>query len=440
MSEHDIIHLKAPRGWINDPNGFIYYRGMYHLFYQHFPYAPIWGRMHWGHAVSKDLAHWEHKGIALYPSKYDDRSGCFSGSAVEHDGKMHLFYTGVNYTHEDPENINCCINGAFISAQLSISSEDGMTFDNICGKTTVIPPITDSNIGSEIHTRDPKVWRGENAWYMVLGSTVDQKGRLLFYRSDDLQNWTYVNHAELDDLGWMWECPDYFETESGNVLIFSPMGLLKDGKKYEDVSICTLARFNEDTCTMQIADGYQFLDYGLDLYAPQSTIDEYGNRVVAAWVRMPEAVNGEWSGMFCIPRVVEVKNNHIYFRPHPNAEKLFTKKIDSPVDASAAGYKLSMDIHNGENINIGGYVITCGNNKIYTDRFAVFAGHDEVRCQFETPEIYEPIHLDIYADKNLIEIYINNGEYVLSNAVYGLSDEIIGDNYELFTIADEVLK
>lgn len=75
------IHFKAPNCWINDPNGFIWYKGQYHLFYQCFPYAPQWGRMHWGHAVSKDLVNWEEKGIALYPTKTDDRSGCFSGSA-----------------------------------------------------------------------------------------------------------------------------------------------------------------------------------------------------------------------------------------------------------------------------------------------------------------------------------------------------------------------
>ena len=101
----DKIHLKSPSNWINDPNGFIYYKGKYHLFYQHFPYAPVWGRMHWGHAVSDDLVTWEHKGIALYPTKKNDRSGCFSGSAVEHDGKMYIFYTGINYREEDPENI-----------------------------------------------------------------------------------------------------------------------------------------------------------------------------------------------------------------------------------------------------------------------------------------------------------------------------------------------
>ena len=65
------IHFKAPNCWINDPNGFIWYKGQYHLFYQCFPYAPQWGRMHWGHAVSKDLVNWEEKGIALYPTKTD---------------------------------------------------------------------------------------------------------------------------------------------------------------------------------------------------------------------------------------------------------------------------------------------------------------------------------------------------------------------------------
>ena len=62
------LHVKAPGNWVNDPNGMIYYKGQYHLFYQHFPYAPRWGTMHWGHAVSPDLIHWEHVGVALFPS------------------------------------------------------------------------------------------------------------------------------------------------------------------------------------------------------------------------------------------------------------------------------------------------------------------------------------------------------------------------------------
>ena len=89
------LHLKAPDNWINDPNGFIYYKGQYHLFYQYFPYGPRWGTMHWGHAVSQDLVSWEHKGLALYPTIHGDQNGCFSGSAVEEEGKLYLaIHTG----------------------------------------------------------------------------------------------------------------------------------------------------------------------------------------------------------------------------------------------------------------------------------------------------------------------------------------------------------
>ena len=437
MSDMDnSIHLKAPDCWLNDPNGFIFYKGEYHLFYQCFPYAPHWGRMHWGHAVSRDLTNWEHKGIALYPSKADDRSGCFSGSAIEHDGKMYIFYTGVNYAEEDPENINVSLNDEFSSAQLMITSGDGYSFDNLNDKKLVIPSIEAPETGCKKNTRDPKVWRGKNAWYMVLGSTVDQCGRMLFYRSYDLKGWEYINFCEKENFGWMWECPDYFETDGFQVAVFSPMGFLNDGKAYDSAAICMLASFDEESCSMRLPDEYQFFDYGLDLYAPQSTSDENGKRVVIAWARMPEAVNGRWNGMFCIPRIVEVKDGHIYFRPHPNVKKRFSEKITSVSEAGSSGYQIRMELRNGESINIGGYVISREADKLLTDRSAVFAGHNEIRCRFETPFIKEGFYLEIYVDSNLIEIYINNGEYVLSNVVYGLSDKIDGKDYELYTTAD----
>ena len=427
------IHFKAPNCWINDPNGFIWYKGQYHLFYQCFPYSAHWGRMHWGHAVSKDLVNWEEKGIALFPSKTDDRSGCFSGSAIEYKDKMYIYYTGVNYTEEDPENINCCINDTFTAAQLMITSEDGMKFDNITDKKTVIPPIEDKKIGDKNHTRDPKVWRGKDAWYMVLGSTVDKNGRLLFYKSSDLKTWQYLNYCEKDGFGWMWECPDFFEIDGKGVTIFSPMGFFNDGNGYDSVAVCMLSLFDENTGKMELSENYQLFDYGIDLYAPQSTTDKDGNRVVIAWARMPEAViteKGEWCGMMCIPRIVDVKNNHVYIRPHTNVKNSFVTKLSAP---KKSGYMLKTTLKNGESINVGGYVIKRENDKITTDRSEVFNIKGNYRLIAETPVINDGYELEIYVDEHLVEVFINNGEYVISNVVYGLTEEITGKNYDLYS-------
>lgn len=427
------IHFKAPNCWINDPNGFIWYKGRYHLFYQCFPYSAHWGRMHWGHAVSKDLVNWEEKGIALFPSKTDDRSGCFSGSAIEYKDKMYIYYTGVNYTEEDPENINCCINDTFTAAQLMITSEDGMKFDNITDKKTVIPPIEDKKIGDKNRTRDPKVWRGKDAWYMVLGSTVDKNGRLLFYKSSDLKTWQYLNYCEKDGFGWMWECPDFFEIDGKGVTIFSPMGFFDDGNGYDSVAVCMLSSFDENTGKMELSENYQLFDYGIDLYAPQSTTDEDGNRVVIAWARMPEAIiteKGEWCGMMCIPRIVDVKNNHVYIRPHTNVKNSFVTKLSAP---KKSGYMLKTTLKNGESINVGGYVIKRENDKITTDRSEVFNIKGNYRLIAETPVINDGYELEIYVDEHLVEVFINNGEYVISNVVYGLTEEITGKNYDLYS-------
>ena len=96
QEERPVYHLSPRVGWMNDPNGLIFFRGQYHAFFQHYPHAPSWGQMHWGHTVSVDLLRWKELPIALYPDQpYEDDGGCFSGSAVEKDGRLYLFYTSV---------------------------------------------------------------------------------------------------------------------------------------------------------------------------------------------------------------------------------------------------------------------------------------------------------------------------------------------------------
>lgn len=487
----NLLHLKAPGNWINDPNGFIYYNGEYHLFYQHFPYAPRWGTMHWGHAVSPDLVHWEHKGVALFPSLYEDRNGCFSGSAIEHEGKLHLFYTGVRYLKPNPRDVHVCLNDQFESSQLMLTSGDGYHFDNFKDKSVLLTPEDAAAVGGDMtHTRDPKVWKGKAAWYMILGSSVQkQKGEALIYKSQDLIHWSFGSSSTKEkDSGWMWECPDYFEVGGKGMMIFSPMGLMKEEKYYGDQSICAFADFDEESCTMKISEEYQLLDYGLDLYAPQSTMDARGRRVVVAWLRM-EAVKGgkeprvqdndkaqdnavwegaarnaltagmerspqlkesektvtsqkpplDWCGMFCLPRVVETENGHIYFRIHPDVDKMYSKRIASAEEASAEGYKLSLELAEGGSVNIGGFVISRRENRICTDRSAVCWESEAYRKQLSTPQIKEGSHLDIYVDEHLIEIFVNHGEYVISNGVCGLGKEISSqgaENQEIYTIQE----
>lgn len=100
-------HFSAEIGWINDPNGFVYFRGEYHLFYQFYPYDSVWGPMHWGHAKSKDLVTWEHLPVALAPDQDYDRNGCFSGSAIVKDDRLWLMYTG--HIEEKPVSAKCKI-------------------------------------------------------------------------------------------------------------------------------------------------------------------------------------------------------------------------------------------------------------------------------------------------------------------------------------------
>ena len=380
------LHLKAPDNWINDPNGFIYYKGYYHLFYQYFPYEPRWGTMHWGHAVSRDLVTWEHKGLALYPTTRADQNGRFSGSAIEEDGKLYLVYTGVRYEVVNPDDPHTCLNEQFESAQLMISSDDGFSFDNEHGKEIIIPPVTDPSIGDRTHTRDPKIWRGEDTWYLILGSTVEEK--------------------------------------YGEVLMLSAMKLLPDHVKERNQSICFPVTFDEASCALQIPDAYQYLDYGLDLYAPQTTLDKDGLRTMIAWVRMPRVTEEGWIGMFCSPRVVDVENGHIFFRLHPNIRNAYSRAVRNVKDVSDDGYMASFDLEDGETADIGGFIISRKGNSIVTDRSSVYPAFEGAHLISETPELKGGCHLDVLVDPHLIEVYINDGEYVISNAVYDLGDKI----------------
>ena len=438
----DFLHLKAPGNWINDPNGFIYYKGQYHLFYQHFPFLPRWGTMHWGHAVSKDLVHWEHRGIALYPSKAYDRNGIFSGSALEVDGRLYLYYTAVRYEQENPDNIHRALNNVFLASQAMLISEDGIHFDNLEGKRQIIPVLTDSEAGDPQNTRDPKVWRTGQGFRMILGSTRDGVGRLLFYRSEDGLRWTAAGQYTDPRLGTTLECPDLFPLKDGYLLLGSPMGITADGLQYPDQATYARADFDEETCRFALRQSPAILDWGLDLYAPQTTLDEQGRRVLIGWMRMPRAVRtspdgrAPWRGMMSLPRLVEERDEQVCFPVHPNAAACFTlpAKDLAPLDDHKP-VRLQGTLHNGQAWNLGGYRIRMENGRIETNRSAVFGGTEGYRLTARTPDLAaDRCRLDVFLEENLIEIFIDDGRYVLSQVVLDLNRTLEGDFEQLTTV------
>ena len=178
---------------------------------------------------------------------------------------------------------------------------------------------------------------------------------------------------------------------------------------------------------MELPEEYQFLDYGTDLYAPQSTLDEEGRRILTAWLRMPEPVDGKWQGMMCIPRVVEVKENHIYFRVHPNVHAAYTKEISAPSEADESGYRLRFSLEDGDKVDVGGYVISRKGDKICTDRSCLYKKFPNHRTTFSTPELKDGFEIEMYVNPNQISVFVNDGEAVITNAVYDLEEKIEAD-------------
>lgn len=277
-------HFEPQKGWINDPNGLIFYKGQYHAFFQHYPFAPCWGQMHWGHAVSDDLIHWKELPIALYPDQtYENSGGCFSGSAVEKDGELYLLYTSVSQEHGQTQSI--------------ARSKDGIQFEKYKGN----PVITRFPEEGSEDFRDPKVTWMYDAYYMVVATGKDGIGKILLYKSKDLLRWEYQGVLlEGAEYGPVLECPDFFPFEDKYLLMFSQMG--RDTKSiifiYGDFDGKT---FTPVSCHMPQS--------GPHYYAPQTFQDERGRRIIIGWLdNKDKKLNGgaEYAGAFTIPCTLQI--------------------------------------------------------------------------------------------------------------------------------------
>ena len=416
-------HLMPSSGWMNDPNGFSYFQGWYHIFYQYYPYAAEWGPMHWAHARSRDMLHWETLPVALEPDEKED--GCFSGSAVAHDGKLWLIYTGHHTPNEkDAED--------FYEDQDVAWSEDGIHFTKYEGNPVLRTPADNTK-----HYRDPKVWQEGDTFYMILGSQGrDTLGRALLYQSKDLLHWEHVSvlakAKELETEGYMWECPDFFHLDGNDILLMSPQGLEADGDRFRNMNQTGYLMGQLDPDNKTLARGeFREIDHGHDFYATQTMLTPDGRRVMIAWMNawdspMHEKADG-WAGALTLPRELRVHDGQIYQTPIAETEQLRQETIFSGSMGLEKDYNLGRTAElqlTLEQPEPGALLrLSDGQQSLQIDLDA-----DQHRLivnrstkDGERAAVLKTsgtLQLQIFLDKSSAEIFVNDGELTFTERVY----------------------
>jgi beta-fructofuranosidase len=277
------FHFLPPAAWMNDPNGTLFHDGWYHLFYQHNPYRARWGRIHWGHARSRDLVRWQHLPIALAPAGGLRERHCFSGCcAIADDGTPTILYTRIGLA-------------SLASRASRWADQCAATGDAELRSWRRHPgnPVLDERVHGGLrlrHWRDPYVFRDGDGWGMVIAASLagERRGRVMLYRSADLLAWRFQGSLceGPEDGGRGWECPNYFPLDDRWVLLVSPyervrwsIGDFRNGRHHA------------------VAEGV--LDHGRALYATNTWRDAAGRTIAAGWVD----VRGDgWAGCLSLPR------------------------------------------------------------------------------------------------------------------------------------------
>lgn len=315
-------HYKTKSGWVNDPNGLVYFNGYYHVFYQHTPDSelPENQPMHWGHAITKDFLHWEELPVALYPNQPYDNKGCWSGTAIVKDNVLYLFYASV-YTPANSSEAIQTISVAY--------SADGIHFEKY--KDNPIIRRYPEEGGPDF--RDPAVCCVNGVFYCVIasGNKQTRKARLLLYKSLNLFNWTYCGvMCEWDECKYA-ECPS-----------FMPAG----DKFLLAASVCPLEKqhyfslmFGDFKNEKFIPEYTSEVDKGPDQYAGQVFLDHKGRNILISWIP-GWAYRGYADhdvGCMSIPREIKLINGKIKAYPVDEVKGLL-KDCDPSVKRTDNGF------------------------------------------------------------------------------------------------------
>lgn len=427
-------HLMPPVGWLNDPNGLCWYKGKYHVFFQYAPFDVEGGLKFWGHYTSEDMIDWKYEGTALYPDSSYDCHGVYSGSALVDDGKLHLFFTGNVKIDGDYDYIN---EGRETST-LHVESEDGIHFSN---KEEV---ISFSEYPEEFtcHIRDPKVWKENGKYFMVLGGRLKgDKGAVLVYESGDLKEWKLLRTiTTLEVFGYMWECPDYFELDGEKILSVSPQGLTREEFRFQNIYQSGYFILKEDG-SVDVKD-FREWDMGFDFYAPQTFTDVQGRRILIGWMGMPDAdeeyvnktIEEGWQHCLTVPRELKLKDGKILQYPVKELENL--RKEKTVLNDENSAVELRVEVNEGfdlvlEEIALTGssFQISMGGQMLFRYENGTaeigFPGVTGAGRKVRKAPINELRNIRFLVDTSAAEIYLNDGETVFSTRYYPDREDLL---------------
>ncbi|HFR3883868.1 TPA: glycoside hydrolase family 32 protein [Streptococcus suis] len=416
-------HLTPETGWINDPNGFIYFRGEYHLFYQFNPYESVWGPMHWGHAKSKDLVNWEHLPVALAPDKDYDKDGCFSGSAIVKDDVLWLMYTG-HIVNED---------GTVSQVQNMAFSTDGIHFEKIDQN----PVATAEGLPEEVIAndfRDPKIFEKDGHYYSVVATKhKDNVGCIVLLSSPNLTDWKFESiflKGEANQ-GFVWECPDYFEVDGQEYLIISPMRYQKDGNDFININSNIFVTGHVDwDKKVFVADSFKEIDHGHDFYAAQTTEGPEGERIMVAWMHtwgrklVTNDLGHKWYGQMTLPRILKKTENGLHqVLPTSVLEAFKDIEIGQSIQGPS---KLSLRLEDSLELKLGSdqdylqFGYDKESQEVYIDRSSLKiqqVGEEEWSTVRRAVTV-KATDLLVLIDTNCLEIFINDGQETLTSTFY----------------------
>lgn len=424
------FHLSPRAGWMNDPNGLCEMNGEHHIFFQYAPFDTEPGLNYWGHFSTKNFVDIKYHKPALCSDEQFDCHGVYSGSAVVDESGMNIFYTGnVKKSGEKNGGYDYITSGREHNT-IYVNSEDGVTFEN----KTVVMKNSDYPDDCTCHVRDPKVWKENDKYYMILGSRrKDDTGEVLLYSSENKLDWIFENRITTSEkFGYMWECPDYFEIEGNKFLSVSPQGIKPDGYKFNNIYQSGYFKVTGDI--QSNCDLSEFVEYdcGFDFYAPQTYIDSKGRRIMVAWFGLPDLdgiydnitkENG-WVHMLTFPRELTVnEKGNICQYPVEELKNLryYTKKSLIDGNAKLSGlteFDVKIDLKEQSDFTIcirKDCILNFDRNKKLCTLSFGKSGEGRTSRSVEIDEINE---ICILCDTSSVEIFLNHGEKVFSSRFY----------------------